>query len=433
MRSYEEWFSQNNRVELSILYILGLFDRPAPPDAIEALRKSGHFLQISEELDCVNNAQWQFAVETLRSLGLVNPQSATARSLDAHPLIREYFSSRLKLENPALYKTAHRALFVHYKDQAPELPNTPREMELLVHAIVHGCSAGCHEETFKDVYWPRVRRKDEHFNVHQLGLFGDDLYILSHYFDQPWDTPWAGLNRYDQSEVANWAGYCLQALGRLNESLPLMKMSLLGFAELKANREAAIVASIISGIQLFLGQIPPAIDAARTAVMLADASNDLRERIDDRTILAEVLFASGDAFESERWFSEACALGAGSVHGLPLTSAAGYRHWDFLISKGETQTVFQQATKALALSGHLKLSIVAKAMCHLAISRAIHIEQRLHNEVDSSANEHFEAACTTLLRVRRSGSDPTGIFGPRRMADRAQRFPSGHRRFTVLV
>jgi hypothetical protein len=64
--------------ELNILYILGLFDRPAPPVAIVTLRQEPVIEGLTDELQSLTDAQWKYALSHLRDLHLLAPPEPTA-------------------------------------------------------------------------------------------------------------------------------------------------------------------------------------------------------------------------------------------------------------------------------------------------------------------------------------------------------------------
>lgn len=174
--------------ELSILYMLGLFDRPVEKGAIDILKSAPAIKGVTEQLGKLSEKDWQYALCHLRDAGLLakaNPQKPG--DLDCHPLIRKYFGERLKEQNPGGWKDAHTRLYHYYKSlPGKELPDTLEEMEPLFAAIAHGCQAGLHQEVLVEVYWKRVARGNEAFIVKKLGAFGSFLAALSHFFEVPW-------------------------------------------------------------------------------------------------------------------------------------------------------------------------------------------------------------------------------------------------------
>ncbi|MCP5047132.1 MAG: toll/interleukin-1 receptor domain-containing protein, partial [bacterium] len=152
MASYQEWLGTG--AERDILYMMGLFDRPAPTGAIAALKEEPAIEGVTETLGALPHHKWEYALKRLRTLGLLAKENRDRDknnnqpdSLDCHPLVREHFAERLKQEHPTGWKAAHQRLYGYYKNlPKKELPDSLQEMEPLFSAVAHGCLAGLHQE-----------------------------------------------------------------------------------------------------------------------------------------------------------------------------------------------------------------------------------------------------------------------------------------------
>ena len=141
MASYEAWFRAENRPELDILNLLGLFDRPADSEAIEKLKAAPAIKGLTERLTELSPRDWQRALNHLREQRLLSQTDDD--TLDCHPLIREHFGEKLEQKNKAAWQAGHGRLYVFYKSQPKkQLPDTLEEMEPLFAAVKHGCLAG---------------------------------------------------------------------------------------------------------------------------------------------------------------------------------------------------------------------------------------------------------------------------------------------------
>ena len=87
-----------HEVQLAILRLLGLFNRPAQAGCLGALRKAPANEGLTEPLVGLDDRQWTAAVVRLEEIGLVRRDGGAggALALDAHPLVREYFGGRLR-------------------------------------------------------------------------------------------------------------------------------------------------------------------------------------------------------------------------------------------------------------------------------------------------------------------------------------------------
>jgi ATP-dependent exoDNAse (exonuclease V) beta subunit len=128
MQSYQTWFGEGP--ELSILRILGLFDRPADEKALGALLKSPAIPGLTDSLTDLLPTQWQTMLARLRRARLLAGEDLhNPGQLDTHPLVREYFGEQLRSEQMEAWKECNRRLFHYYRMLAPQLPNTFTEMQ----------------------------------------------------------------------------------------------------------------------------------------------------------------------------------------------------------------------------------------------------------------------------------------------------------------
>ncbi len=327
MRAYENWLA--GTPELQLLSILGLFDHPLEPDVLQVLLDA----QIPHLTAGFAEKQWKIAIRDLREKhhllavhepSPLNPRhfdeergeisntaaqiSRAARNdtlLDCHPLIREHFGAQLKNNQPKAWKTAHKTLYKYYKAlPEKEFPDTLEEMQPLFHAVAHGCAAGLHQQALDKVYWPRIKRGEKQYIYHKLGAFGDDLTVVSHFFEKPWRVPAQNLEPMYQAGVLNWAGFGLRALGRLREAVEPTQAAVENFVQQKNWQQAAINASNLSQLQLTIGDVADAIKTAHQSVEYADQSDDLFQRMGNRTTYADALYQAGQQEEALALFQE---------------------------------------------------------------------------------------------------------------------------------
>jgi Protein kinase domain/NACHT domain len=189
MESYQTWFGDGP--ELSVLRILGLFDRPADEKALEALLKSPAIAGLTDSLTDLNPAEWRTILARLRRARLLaaeDPQNP--RHLDTHPLVREYFGEQLQAQRTKAWKECNRRLYDYYQTLAPQLPDTFGELEPLFLAVICGCNAGLFHEALQEVYIPRIQRGNAFFASNVLGARGALLLVLIHFFEQGrWGSP----------------------------------------------------------------------------------------------------------------------------------------------------------------------------------------------------------------------------------------------------
>ena len=213
MESYEKEWLAGQPALLAIMRVVGLFDRPASGDCLNALRAKPVMEGLTDGIGSLDDSEWQRAVSRLREVRLLLPSDPAAPdALDAHPLVREWFGDRLKATHEEAWRSAHGRLYEHLRDTTKE-GDTPTLADLapLYQAIAHGCRADRHQEALDKIYVDRIckRRADaeiEFYSSKKLGAFGSDLAAISWFFDKPYVTPVAALTPAAQSWVLQLRG-----------------------------------------------------------------------------------------------------------------------------------------------------------------------------------------------------------------------------------
>jgi hypothetical protein len=171
MESYQTWFGEGP--ELSVLRLLGLFDRPADKKALEALLKSPAIPGLTESLTDLSLTEWRTILSKLRRARLLAAEVPHNRGyLDTHPLVREYFGEQLRIQQTDAWKECNKRLYIHYRTLAPQLPDSFRAMQPLFLAAICGCNAGLFRDALHKVYIPRIQRETASFTANILGARG---------------------------------------------------------------------------------------------------------------------------------------------------------------------------------------------------------------------------------------------------------------------
>jgi tetratricopeptide (TPR) repeat protein len=335
--AYARWLGEGP--ELSILRLLGLFDRPADVEALKALRAQPAVLGLTESLVDLSEEDWQFAVSTLRDHSLLAADDPREpETLDAHPLVRACFAEDLESYHSDAWQEGNRRLYEHLGQAAQELPDTLETMQPLYSAVVHGCRAGRQQEALEDIYWRRILRREEYYSAMKLGAFGSELTALSGFFDRPWSQPSACLSMAWKAFVLNEAAFDLRALGRLAESLEPMQASLDVCLAQEDWKNAAIRASNLSELNLTLGNVSHAVAFGEQSVELAERSGDAFWKTGSRAALADALYQAGRWEESAATFRDAEKK---QTHWHPecprLYSHQGFRYCDLLLGQIELE------------------------------------------------------------------------------------------------
>jgi tetratricopeptide (TPR) repeat protein len=361
---------------------------------VTALLKAPAIAGLTEPLVGLAEEDWNSSLDALESAKLLavhrTKGSGTLVSLDAHPLLREYFGQGLRATQPEAWRAAHRRLYEHLcattkEGDEPTLEN----LQPLYQAVAHGCQAGLQQETCGKAYWDRILRGNEHYTWHKLGAFGSELGAQACFFETPWSHVSPALTEVWQAWLLGEAAFCLRALGRLTEALEPMRAGLEMGARQENWAEAARRASNLSELELTLGEVAAAVKDAEQSVSYADRSGDAFLKIVMRTTHADALHQSGRRAEAEARFREAEQMQAELQPQYPLLySPRGFRYCDLLLAEAERQAgkaqgevkqeaslakfraVSARAARTLKWAERNNVDLLSVALDHLTLGRA---------------------------------------------------------------
>lgn len=346
MEAYEGAFEtegDKGQRALATLRLLGLFDRPATADYLTTLLEEPVIPNLTEPLVPLSDAPWNIVLKRLDDAKLVTVNrdgSGELVSLDAHPLLREYFARRLRKEQPDAWREAHRRLYEHLANSTPDKPApTLEDLQPLHYAIAHGCLADLHLEAFA-LYSKRILRGNEFYNTDKLGAYGTALGTLASFFETPWRRVSPNLNEVQHSWLLNSAAFILRSLGRLTEAIEPLRPAIKLSVKNDDFQSAAVQASNLSEIELTLGKVSDAIRDAELSITYADTHTEKSgkhfQAIGNRTTHADALNMAGRLTEAEGVFREAEERHVKSEPDYPLLySLQGFRYCNFLLGSAE--------------------------------------------------------------------------------------------------
>lgn len=355
MESYEKEWLAGEPVLLAIMRIVGLFDRPASPDCLKALRKAPVIDGLTNAIVDLDDGDWRRATARLRDVRLLDPEDPTAPdALDAHPLVREWFGARLEQTNAKAWRAAHGRLYEHLRDTTKEGDEpTLEDLAPLYQAIAHGCHAGRYQDALDDIYANRICRyladgSIEFYARTKLGSYGSDLAAISWFFDKPYQTPIACLSASDRIWVLSEGASTLRAQGRLLQALSAQRSSLNMCEVAEHWVNASNAASNLSQIELLIGEVTAAVATANKSVVHADRSGD--EFIQEMAYAthAYALHAAGQGEKAERMFAHAERLRQKLQPEYSLLyGVKGYWYCDLFLSRGNYTTARDRANQTL--------------------------------------------------------------------------------------
>jgi hypothetical protein len=354
MESYEREWLVGRPVLLVIMYIVGLFDRPASGDCLAALRAEPAIVGLTDAIVGVDDSEWRRAVGRLRDAHLVAPIDPTAPdALDAHPLVREWFGERLRQANATGWIAAHGRLYEHLRDTTEEgYAPTLSDFAPLYQAIAHGCYACRHQEVLDEIYITRICRNDpsnprKFFASRTLGACGTNLAAVSWFFATLFNRPVPGVREDSACWLVNEAAYLLLTQSRLEEALTTQRSGLKLGTINKDESNLTVGILTLSKIELTVGEICPAITTASDVVSLSDKIGDDGFSILSRSNRASALHAAGRRDEAERLFGDAERLQKILRPNYPqLYAVHGYQYNDVLLDRRYWNGVRDRVTKS---------------------------------------------------------------------------------------
>jgi tetratricopeptide (TPR) repeat protein len=365
MQAYEKWFSKQGVIGeqlLAALNIVSLFEGFADGSLIDELFNGSSLPNFTQPFEAASSSDedsisaWRVTVAKLKSYGLLKQRDGTAEhvsrrsSLQAHPLVREYFLERAKKVAPDHTREAHRRLFDLLSSPIPwlgDLANTMRFYD----AIGHGCFAGEHDRAW-EMYIDRIHKGDAAIKgLKHFGLYQRDLVALRGFFDKPWTKPAACLNTRNHAMAFAFAGYDLRAVGQIESAIaPMIKERQL-FVDQENWSEASRSCSNLSQSYATLGDFSRALKHGREGIKYSRRSRNPFDLYIRLAAQADAYLAAGQLRNSLRLFRLAEALQRKDQPQFPwLYSYRGARFCDLLLIPLERAAWLQVPHRVLGQS-----------------------------------------------------------------------------------
>jgi len=428
--------------EREVLRLLTLADRPLEGGALHALRHSAPLPGLTGTLSRLDDTGWRTLVAGLRQCEILAPAAAhDPEALDCHPIVRTFFAQN-DAPAPAAVAAAHACLAAHYERATRDLPETREEMAPLYLAVVHGCRARAWKHALDDVFYRRVQRREQSFNVQYLGAYGADLTMCGGFFGDEW-APLEDLGLADQTYVQNCAGFDLMVLGRLTDAERCMLAARERSNARRHWREAAVATVNLVEAFVLRGCFRRAKEEALEGVKLAELSRDWQMISMAHAQLGRVLHCLGQPAEALRRFEHAeTVFTAHNENSLvQLASFAGVYYCDLLLSLDRVVEVGRRAALAVEMDRGLGWDLEAAA--DLTVVGAAKLaggdaagalacaEEAIEGFARFHAVHHAPRALLLCAGARRALGDlEGGLADARRVADLAQ--PRGFRHFEIL-
>lgn len=333
MDAYVHWFGTGGRSaedltrgrrSLALVSLLGLFDQTVNADGLAVLLRAPPLAGLTEPLFTVERKWLGFGrvfrpleeskqnialsqLERARLLTINRDTSGRLVSLDGHPLLREYLSTRLRVRRPMAYKAAHQRLFEYLCATTKQAvtPPTLQDLQPLYQAITHGCQAGLYQESF-EVYRTRILFGKITYTTNILGAYGTDLGAVANFFDSRWCCVSPALSPNQQAWLLSMLTHNLRALGRMTEAHEAITSGLALALAIKHKtwKQVSGSAELLCELKLILGDLGEALYVAKQSITYADQSGELDFRIRNRSTYAMILHQAGHMADAQACFNQ---------------------------------------------------------------------------------------------------------------------------------
>jgi hypothetical protein len=282
----------------SVADCLGFFDRPA---SLKEFKKLWIDLRAPSSLDI---ELLEDTIAELQRYGILTPFSDSEGhdAIDAHPLVRQYFSGKL-CENQAQWIQGHKLLFMSLCEGTEPKPKDRKGMAALAEAVRHGCEAKEYDAALS-VYRDRMQQDNEYpVSKKELGCISEELTALVGFFELPWTRTAKYLDNKPatQAFLLHEVGYNLMAECRHAEAIDPLKAALELYE--KTVDDAPAAAKLLDDLTYFyhtVGELTKALDSAERCVGFADQSEDPVQITTKRTTLAKACHYLGQSDKANR-------------------------------------------------------------------------------------------------------------------------------------
>ena len=392
MESYQTWLGEGP--ELSVLRMLGLFDRPADEKAVAALLRLPAIPGLTESLTDLSPTEWRTILAKLRRARLLAGEDPHNRGhLDTHPLVREFFGEQLRNQQTEAWKECNRRLYNYYRRLAPQLPDSFRDMEPLFLAVICGCRAGLYRDALHEVYIPRIQQGNASFAGNVLGAGGALLSVLVLFFERGWWGSPVQAGVAGQSLTAEDQLFILMQAG-------LYLSSTRGFSSPEAricyeraeslchslNRPVLLYSALMGQwrYSLITDKLTATMQIAQRICSLAQEQNSSAVMIGACQALVSTLYYLGE-FETARQYA---------MRGVQIWRSAGVQY--------NAEDLDAPAVVCLCYEALCQWHVGEIASCHPTMEEAISLAKELNETNSLAVALHFAAF---LARYERNAAE----------------------------
>ncbi|WP_437491966.1 hypothetical protein WME75_16705 [Sorangium sp. So ce1014] len=272
---------------------------------------------------------------------------------DQHALVRGFWRRRLEAGDPAGVRAAHERLFERFRDQAPPADEGAvrrEDLDMLYAAVAHGVQAQRWAESF-DVLHDRIRQGERHTSLKLHGAVAEDRRAFLAFFDRNTFDVQGDLASSQRHWLENSAGVLLRVQGEASDAVRLLDRAVRTAVDAGLPGGAAESARNLASVHSLRGNLTKALESAESAVRYADASGELRPRLNVRDFRAYLMHRVGRLHEARAAYEE-----IEQIRDREIAGQAGVAHYPFanhavlLLDLDEIDLAHERAARALQLT-----------------------------------------------------------------------------------
>jgi tetratricopeptide (TPR) repeat protein len=408
---------EEGKRQLAVLHLLGLFDRPADADSLAALRRRPVIDGLTEPIISLSEAQWNIAISRLQECGMVSLRRndvspvASSPSLDAHPLVREYFAQQLRAQSLRAWQSAHIRLYQYMCAAAPDLPDDYPAMAPLLQAFAHGCLAGEHRECLDEVYRRRIERGRQHYLTNALGAISTEIYLLGFLFKKRWTETADTIQGERQVYVFRQTGLAFRALGDLDAAAAHLATAVELSQRINDRDSEVNSCRHLAQTLTTAGRLQEACARAQQAVDRTDPGVNQFDVVAAWAGLGHVLHQLGDPDAAIGCFEQAELLlnqdECGNKH---LSSLQGLRYCELLLERGNYDEVLQR-TEIVSHREDRANFRAAQALGRVMRAKALYLTRINPADLSKQSAEIPPMLDEGLTALRNAGQREFYVFG----------------------
>lgn len=344
VQAYLRWFDTS--LEISLLNLLGLFDRGIALGDVQALVASESVTGLTEELAGLSKTEWSYGIQKLVDANLISISKRDGSTIiDCHPLIRDFLNEHLRMEKPEVWMQGNRMIFNFLQQGAIENPKSMVELEPLFRAVIHGTRAGLIEESFQ-LYFERIKRKQ--FSIFTEGSHHADQSCIRTFFRRPWIEPVSDLSESAGFYLLSCAAANLIYLGQIDEAIEPSILSIQGFQKNERWFEAAATSAPLVSMLIAAGRLQDARQKWNSIQDSVEMTNNEVVKAVSISVGAYLSFLEGDLREAGKLFEDSeKILNKGAPDSdLACPTISAY-YCKYLLDIGETDRALERALLTL--------------------------------------------------------------------------------------